>query len=66
MLFKVNCERCGALFHKGEIYNYKGKNLCEDCYVLLYMFSQKVPDAFLPDVIQLRRRIPTVVVLQKL
>jgi len=29
----MNCERCGDLLIEGEIYNHRGKNLCEDCYV---------------------------------
>lgn len=64
MAFKLNCERCGTLLNKGEIYNHKGKSLCDDCYVLLYMFSQKVSDTFLPNVRELRRKISTAVVLQ--
>lgn len=64
MLFKLNCDRCGALLNKGEIYNHKDKRLCDDCYILLYMFSQKVSDALLPNVRQLSRKISTAVVLQ--
>ncbi|CEJ08878.1 LIM domain, partial [Acididesulfobacillus acetoxydans] len=29
----MNCERCGASLNEGEVYNYRGKALCEDCYV---------------------------------
>ena len=43
-MFKVNCERCGGLLIKGEIYNYRGKTLCDDCYVLLYVFGREAPD----------------------
>jgi len=48
MLFKVDCQRCGTRLIKGEIFNYSGKKLCEDCYVLLYLFGQKAPDTFSP------------------
>jgi len=54
--FKVNCERCDDLLIRGEIYNYKGQNYCEDCYVLMYLFGREAPDALLSDV-QPRRRI---------
>lgn len=64
MIFKINCERCGALPAKGEVCNYRGKILCEDCYVLMYLFGQKAPDAFMPDVLQLRRKTPAVVGLR--
>ena len=57
MIFKLNCERCGTLFSKGEIYNYRGKKLCEDCYILLHLFGLEATDAFLPDVMQQSRRI---------
>jgi len=48
--FKVNCGNCEDLLSRGEIYNYKGKNLCEDCYILLYLFDKEAPDAHLPVV----------------
>lgn len=64
MKFKVNCERCEALLIKGKIYNYRGKNLCEDCYVLLYLFGKEAPVASLPDVQQRRRRISAAVGLR--
>ena len=66
MIFIVNCERCGDLLIRGKIYNYKGKNICEDCNTLLYLFVQKAPDLFMPDVLQLHRRISTPVGLQLL
>ena len=64
MTFKVNCERCGALLIRGEVYNYRGKNLCEDCNILLSLFGQKAPDDFLSDELQLRRRSSAVVELR--
>ena len=27
------CERCGETLLEGECYNYRGKILCEDCYI---------------------------------
>lgn len=57
MIFKLNCERCGTLFSKGEIYNYRGKKLCEDCYILSNLFGLEAPHAFLPDVMQQSHRI---------
>lgn len=29
----MNCERCGAPIAENESYNYRGKILCEDCYL---------------------------------
>lgn len=29
----MNCERCQELIPEGEIYNHRGKTLCEDCYI---------------------------------
>lgn len=63
MIFKVNCERCEDLLITGKIYNYSGKSLCEDCYILMYLFGGKASDAASPDV-QLRRRVPTAVGLR--
>jgi len=40
----------GALLIKGEVCNYKGEKLCEDCYILQYLFSRKAPDTSFPHV----------------
>ena len=64
MIFKLNCERCGDILIRGEIYNHKDKNLCEDCYLIQYLFDRKDPDDFLPDVLQLPRRNSSVVELR--
>lgn len=61
MNFNVNCERCRVPFKKGDVYNYRGNNLCEDCYVLLYLFDREAPDVYLPDKVQLRPKIPVAV-----
>lgn len=64
MKFKVNCERCGALLSKGKVHNYSDENLCEDCYILRYMFSRKAAGAYSPNVMQLHRGNSSAVVLQ--
>lgn len=61
MLFKMNCERCEDLLVKGKVYNYRGKNLCEDCYILHYIFGRETSNDFSPDVRQPRRGSEAVV-----
>jgi len=57
VILNVNCERCGALLIRGGIYNYRGKTLCEDCNVLMYLYVGKAPDPFLPDLPKRGRKI---------
>ncbi|HZW82224.1 MAG TPA: hypothetical protein VFF14_02225 [Candidatus Deferrimicrobium sp.] len=33
MISKMNCERCSESIEEGESFNYRGKTLCEDCYI---------------------------------
>jgi len=49
VIFNANCERCGDLLIRGKVFNYSGKKLCEDCYVLLYLFDREAPAVFLPN-----------------
>lgn len=29
----MNCDRCQEIIPEGEVCNYRGQNLCEDCYM---------------------------------
>lgn len=49
MKLNVNCERCGDYLRKGNVYNYKDKTLCDDCYILHYLFDQIKPGSYSPN-----------------
>lgn len=56
MKFKLNCDRCGDPLVKGKIFNFRDECLCEDCYILFYIFSGELPGDTLQNELKQRRR----------
>ena len=52
----MKCDKCSADIDENEIYQFKGKRLCDDCYIDLVMGVPEVDISQLPPEIQPRFR----------
>ena len=50
------CEKCDVVIKEDELYQFKGKNLCDDCYIDLVMGVPQVDISQLPLELQSRFR----------
>jgi len=52
----MKCEKCNGDIDENEVYQFKGKDLCDDCYIDLVMGVPEVDISQLPPELQSRFR----------
>jgi hypothetical protein len=52
----MTCEKCTASIHGNDVYHFKGKTLCDDCYIDLVMGVPEVDISHFPPELQCRFR----------
>ena len=50
----MKCEKCNGIIYEDEEYHFKGKNLCDDCYIDLVMGVPEVDTSRLSPELQSR------------
>ena len=52
----MQCEKCTASIHGNDVYHFKGKTLCDDCYIDLVMGVPEIDLSRFPPELQWRFR----------